>query len=682
MDMRSLQKENVFLQNNVVPAMLIASEAERTAADLFLTVRETVYTGTKQTMEDDDKAAELVGKSLADMEALGNRYPDMESPKMMRETVVPVYKTYSDNLKKLHDAIARKMEGVGTVTKVGTAVTASLREALEGFNHSAKTGVLTEEQLRAQMEQLYLIGKMLDDVGEMRRRIVLAVDVARDSKAAQATVELAETIRESAQAVHDSTKDPNRKKLMENVLTAIANYETDLGILVKAFDEMTYLNETRAPILATYEEEATKIAAFAQDRVRIVAESSLVSLKNTTFILLASAVLAIVLGLLIAYFISRAISRPLGVIVGLSRRCQEGDLTITRQDFGYEGKDELNSLADAISEMIAAQESAMRNAVSVADAVSKSADSLSAIAEEANASMEEVKASIEQVSTLSENNGTALQASNAGVEEMSAGADTVANSSTDSAEFIAQTTEASGKAFQTVNSMIDGMKNADKNSKESETKIRQLVSSVENISSFVSVITGIADQTNLLALNAAIEAARAGDVGRGFAVVAEEVRKLAEESARAAQNVNGIIVELQREAQESITATIEAGRALSETLVQAAEAQKQLNDAMEEINKTNDSIQNIAAVAQEQAASSKEVAIAIDKATQSTVEMADTVLQIQRAAEETSQAAQGVAEQSEAMSGHAHSLAEVLSSFKLRNSGTALKKTNLKALKA
>jgi methyl-accepting chemotaxis protein len=77
----------------------------------------------------------------------------------------------------------------------------------------------------------------------------------------------------------------------------------------------------------------------------------------------------------------------------------------------------------------------------------------------------------------------------------------------------------------------------------------------------------------LLALNAAIEAARAGEVGRGFAVVAEEVRKLAEESARAAQSVNSIILELQSSAQESIKATSEAGRTLGETLALAEQAQ-------------------------------------------------------------------------------------------------------------
>ncbi|MDR1650726.1 MAG: hypothetical protein LBR87_02965 [Synergistaceae bacterium] len=151
------------------------------------------------------------------------------------------------------------MEGAAAVTKAGTAVTASLRELRESFYQSTKTYILTEEKSRERIERLYLVGRMLDDVGEMRRRIVLAVDAARGSKAAQAALEQAKAIRERAAAVRsNSTGDPNRRELLENVLEAIGNYKTDLEILVKAFDETTVLNESRAPVLAAYEEAIIK----------------------------------------------------------------------------------------------------------------------------------------------------------------------------------------------------------------------------------------------------------------------------------------------------------------------------------------------------------------------------------------------------------------------------------------
>jgi methyl-accepting chemotaxis protein len=328
--------------------------------------------------------------------------------------------------------------------------------------------------------------------------------------------------------------------------------------------------------------------------------------------------------------------------------------------------------------MVTAQNSAMMHVVDITKSLNDGASDLSAISEETNAAMEEIRATVSQVRALSESNGSALEESNAGVEEMSSGADTVAKSATDSADFILQTTKVSNKAIGTVRGVIEGMRDVDKNAKESEEKTRQLVSSVENVSSFVSVITGIADQTNLLALNAAIEAARAGEVGRGFAVVAEEVRKLAEESARAANSVNGIIQELQTGAQESIKVATEAGRTLALTLGNAGEALHELNDTMDQIQKANDSIQNIAAIAEEQAASCKTVALAIDSATQSSVEMVGTVTGIHRATDEAAQATEGVAKQAEAMSRYSKELEDLLSKFKLDSSIT----TNVKMLGA
>jgi methyl-accepting chemotaxis protein len=499
-----------------------------------------------------------------------------------------------------------------------------------------------------------------------------------DVQAMNATLDLIESIEKGATTLDENLVVPQHKQLADQIIAAAGAYEKALDTFVRLYSEVEEDNHVRAPLRDSLNVENTKATSISQERVKSVSEASVDDLNASITVLVSSALAAIILGIVIAIFISRSIAKPLNTIVGLAKRAGDGDLTILKDDFNYEGKDELGVLSTEISNMIMSQEKTLQEVVSVAQNLAGSAKDLSSISEETNASMEEIKASIDQVSNLSESNGAALEECNAGVEEMSAGADTVAQSATDSAAFISQTTAASNKAIQTVNGVISGMHNVDKNARESENKTRQLVASVENVSSFVSVITGIADQTNLLALNAAIEAARAGEVGRGFAVVAEEVRKLAEESARAAQNVNGIIGELQGNAQESIKATTEAGRMLVGTLAQAEQAQGELDGALQEMNTANDSIQNIAAVAEEQAASSKEVATAIDNSTKSTMEVVETISNIRRASEDTAQAAHGVAEQSEIMTGHAQTLTDILSHFKL-HAVTAV--TTKKALK-
>src|SRR5207249_2143944 len=96
--------------------------------------------------------------------------------------------------------------------------------------------------------------------------------------------------------------------------------------------------------------------------------------------------------------------------------------------------------------------------------------------------------------------------------------------------------------------------------KTTSQHVGELARQSEAIDDFVGLIKRISSQTNLLALNAAIEAARAGEHGRGFAVVAEEVRQLADESARAAEEVAQTTAVF-REQVDEVTATMAAGQA-------------------------------------------------------------------------------------------------------------------------
>lgn len=151
--------------------------------------------------------------------------------------------------------------------------------------------------------------------------------------------------------------------------------------------------------------------------------------------------------------------------------------------------------------------------------------------------------------------------------------------------------------------------------------------SAQNISNAVTVIQDIAAQTNLLSLNASIEAARAGESGRGFAVVAEQIRKLAEDSAESATEIENIVRELMGNSKDSVEKMQELSRdssvqadKLNRTKESFYELKKEINEVssaskeifdqtvvIEELKKgVNDVIEQLASVAQENAASTEE----------------------------------------------------------------------------
>lgn len=348
-------------------------------------------------------------------------------------------------------------------------------------------------------------------------------------------------------------------------------------------------------------------------------------LGGLTGILAPALIVWIVIGFIVVLLITGRYSKFINIIVETIDNAHKGDLMAQTPENCAFG---LNGLARAVNSIIKQFHDVMSNVYQSTEEVKHLTGTVSETA------LQTAKASGEiTVSSESMAKGAGQQAADA--EDCT----TLSNELIKNVEFVAGSVEVMSKKADITQEMADyGKKNINElleKSKLSETNIKDITSKVnelsnmaQNISQITSVITGIASQTNLLSLNAAIEAARAGEAGRGFAVVAEEIRKLADQSLLSSQEIVSIITGIQEQIAtttstisstlqtilsqaDSVNKTSGAFNSISEAILQLYEQLTVVRDGMNKLTghktKLSDSIMNIAAVAQETAASTEEI---------------------------------------------------------------------------
>lgn len=159
-----------------------------------------------------------------------------------------------------------------------------------------------------------------------------------------------------------------------------------------------------------------------------------------------------------------------------------------------------------------------------------------------------------------------------------------------------------------------------------QAQILQLSDRLSQIGSITRAVTDFANQTNMLALNAAVEAARAGDRGRGFAVVSSEIRRLADQSKKSAEQINALIVDIKTATEATVIATDQVSQILDRVV--------------EEINKVSLSVQQIALNARQQATATRQSADAVSNLNQSAQQIASSISQTKVSLQNLKEAAQ------------------------------------------
>jgi len=339
----------------------------------------------------------------------------------------------------------------------------------------------------------------------------------------------------------------------------------------------------------------------------------------------------ILFGFLASFLIAFTVYMPLRRITTAVTRISEGDLT---HFIPVRADDEPARVAKLVNVMIEKISGLIGKTSQLAVSVNQASNELVNSTEHSAVAMEKMTYQVEDMNKSTKNQANLTSASKLSINEMSLAIRQLAenarevSNSADTATTRAEEGERQvGQAISQINIIRDTVNST-------AGIVEGLGLKSEEIGQIVDLITAIANQTNLLALNAAIEAARAGEQGRGFAVVAEEVRKLAEESADAAQRIFGLVKEIQNEAQRAVQAMQNGTREVkngTEVVTRAGEAFKYIIQA---VSTVNTQIQAMTGASNRMAASAETVI--------------DSIEQTSSASELNSRAAQTISELAEA----------------------------------
>ncbi|MBS8263176.1 methyl-accepting chemotaxis protein [Mesobacillus boroniphilus] len=363
------------------------------------------------------------------------------------------------------------------------------------------------------------------------------------------------------------------------------------------------------------------------------------------------------------YFLVSRLIKPLNKIRDITANIAKGDLS--QKDITVKTKDEVGALAESINTMAASLRTLVSQVQTSSREVSSETVGLSKVASSSVEAIRELTAANQQAAASTQEQNANIEEMQATLEEINAGIEEI-NASAQQASYIAKnSTITSKQGTVRIDEMLSGLEAVDENTNQLADIINVLEKQSDKITQFVKIINTISDQTNLLALNAAIEAARAGEHGKGFAVVANEVRKLAEESAKSASTIITIVnenVQNTRNAVDYITKTREAVQYNKDL---SLNAKNTLNEIYETTLEIEDNSNNIASAIEQQVIAIEQITNSLDTVSQASQQIAAGTGQADQSTQEQLTVAENVNETTKILQQTALELEKLTGNFKL-----------------
>ena len=352
--------------------------------------------------------------------------------------------------------------------------------------------------------------------------------------------------------------------------------------------------------------------------------------------------ISLVIGGSIVFWTVRMVDRPLSQLVGAVERFGGGDLRPVRLG-GM--PTELERLSRAMDDMGSRLRTVVVAVVSEASQIGNSASDFSAMSEEQAASSGEISTAMVKIAASAEQQVKGMEKADSLLHSLRQIAEANAQAAARVGELGGRIQALAARHQADVAAAGQTLLDVKEVVRTSAGQVKELTRLSEPITDFIDLIKQISSQTNLLALNAAIEAARAGEHGRGFAVVAEEVRRLADSSATAAEDVAKTVQFIRNQVRE-VSHTMETGSAkvqgIETVAAAAASALEQISSAVGEVHGAAGEVereavanrriveelgvrtQEVSQAASEHASASEQVTAAAEEQSASTEEMASS----------------------------------------------------------
>ncbi len=492
---------------------------------------------------------------------------------------------------------------VKVLTAVGAAAVVAAGVGVMGLTALGTSADTTHTLYASNLAGVSAVGDMNVVIGEVRkssRDALITPDRAEAQQILDALPRYADDYHAAVDAYAASFPTPEKQELVDRATAAFDQYmqlaQGELGPLAIASDNAGWYAANKQDVAPLAAEAEQLIGQVRDTEVKEAAAADVAatdqygSQRTLSLVLLA---VGLALALAIGWTVARGIARGVARVKSVSEALAAGDLT---RSSGLTTRDELGLMGQALDSAVDNLRGVMAGVVASSDAVAAASEELSASSSQIAASAEETSVQSGVVSTAAEEVSRSVSTVAAGAEQMGASIREISQNANEAARVAAQAVTEAEATTRTITA---------------------LGTSSQEIGAVVKVITSIAEQTNLLALNATIEAARAGEAGKGFAVVANEVKELAQETARAT---------------EDIARRVEAIQGDTSRAVQA------ITGISTVIGSINDYQLTIASAVEEQTATTNEMSRSVQEAAGGSTEIAANITGVSTAADSTTQA--------------------------------------------